>query len=82
MADGFLNKCRECTKLDANKHRANNLEKVRKYDRERSKNPHRIELHKQQVKMWRDADKRRSKCHNIVAKAIKSGQLTRLPVEK
>ena len=41
MADGHLNKCKDCTKLDVNKHRANNLEKIRAYDRERAKNSER-----------------------------------------
>ena len=79
MADGFLSKCKSCTKLDANKHRADNLEKVREYDRERSKYPHRVELHREQTKMWRSADKRRAKCHRAVAYAIKTGKLTRVP---
>lgn len=29
MGDGHLNKCKECTKADANKHHQKNLEKVR-----------------------------------------------------
>jgi ribosomal protein S27AE len=82
MADGYLNKCRTCTKKDANNHRSKNIEKIRQYDRERSKNPQRIELHKEQTKMWRMVDKRRVKCHNAVARAIKSGELTRLPCSR
>lgn len=82
MADGYLNKCRTCTKKDANNHRSKNIEKIRQYDRERSKNPQRIELHREQTKMWRMADKRRVKCHNAVARAIKSGELTRLPCSR
>lgn len=82
MADGHLNKCKSCNKTDSLEHRSANIEKVRQYDRERSKHPHRVELHKEQTKMWRSADKRRSKCHSAVARAIKSGDLSRLPCER
>ena len=33
MADGHLNKCKDCTKKDVFRHREMNLEKVREYDR-------------------------------------------------
>lgn len=35
MGDGHLGKCKECTKKDANKHRDENIEKARSYDRNR-----------------------------------------------
>jgi ribosomal protein S27AE len=79
MADGYLGKCKECTKLDANNHRANNLERIRQYDRDRAKNPERIKANFEITKVWRSEDKRRSKCHSAVAHAIRSGELTRLP---
>ena len=79
MADGYLNKCKDCAKVDANKHRAENLEKVREYDRKRAKEPHRIALQKAQTKMWRETDSRRTKCHNAVARAIRNGSLVQQP---
>lgn len=35
MADGHLNKCKSCTRLDAAIHRDKNIERVRAYDRRR-----------------------------------------------
>lgn len=35
MPSGYVNKCRECTKKSVAKHRLNNLDKIRAYDRER-----------------------------------------------
>jgi len=42
MTDGHLGKCKECAKKDANEHRAGNLDRIREYDRQRGKLPHRI----------------------------------------
>lgn len=37
MGDGHLGKCKECTKADVREHRERNSEKLRAYDRTRSK---------------------------------------------
>jgi len=42
MADGHLNKCKDCTKKDVFRHRELNLEKVREYDRNRPNREERV----------------------------------------
>lgn len=42
MADGHLNKCKTCTKEDARRHRAANLDRIRAYDRNRADTPARV----------------------------------------
>jgi hypothetical protein len=75
MADGYLNKCKECTKADVKQHRAGNLEKVRAYDVARSKTPARRELNARITRAWREADKDRSSAHNAVSYAVRTGVL-------
>lgn len=79
MGDGHLNKCKECTKKDVGKHRSENLEKIREYDRQRAKNKERIALSVKVTKAWRAEDKRRQAAHSAVARAIRNGDLTKMP---
>jgi hypothetical protein len=79
MADGHVNKCKECNKNDVNQHRKNNLERIREYDRKRGKLPHRLQLATEVTRAWRAEDKRRNIAHGAVAKAIKNGNLIRQP---
>ena len=82
MADGRLGKCKECTKSDVAKHRGDNIEKVRAYDRERAKIPERAKAAAAIALEWRRADKRRTKCHNAVMRAVRSGKLARMPCDR
>jgi len=47
MADGHLNKCIDCVKSRISKHRDQNLEKIRQYDKHRSMLPHRVQARKE-----------------------------------
>ena len=82
MADGHLNKCKDCTKNDVSNHRLENIDKIRAYDRERSKQSERIKQNSENTKLWRQQDKRRAVAHRAVAMAIKKGTLTRQPCQR
>lgn len=95
MGDGYLNKCKSCTKKDAHKHRGDNLEKIQEYDRKRGltekrkkkvKNYSQTERGKiltlEAKKRWADDNKKKRKAHQDVQYAIAKGTLTREPCEK
>ena len=82
MSDGFLNKCKECTKQDVLTNRGKNIERVREYDRQRAKLPHRRAAQAVINKAWREEDTRRQNAHNAVRRAIMNGSLIRQPCER
>lgn len=82
MLDGYLGKCKDCTKKDVTANRNKNIEKYRKYDRERNLSPERKRAASAIVSQWRKEDSRRASAHNAVARAIKSGKLTREVCER
>ncbi len=43
MKDGYLGKCKKCAKSDVKKHRTENIDRIRQYDRARGYLPHRKE---------------------------------------
>ena len=79
MADGHVNKCKECNKNDVTDHRNKNLEKIRAYDRERAKNPESAKAAQSISRAWRQVDSRRAKAHNAVTRAVRKGTLVRCP---
>ncbi|MCP5003295.1 MAG: hypothetical protein GY941_04985 [Planctomycetes bacterium] len=76
MADGHLNKCKECTKTDATRHRNANLDKIRKYDRGRG-NRQPPEYHLK----YRAEKPNAYKAKSMVNNAIRDGKLFREPCE-
>ena len=82
MADGHVNKCKECNKNDVTSNRNKNLEKYRAYDRARGKIPERIKANTEINRAWRAEDSRRIAAHSQVARAIRSGALVRQPCSR
>lgn len=76
MADGHLNKCKECTKKDVRKNRKNNIEYYRKYDRDRGNRQD-----KEYIKEYKKKFPNKYKAHTIVNNMIRDKKLFHEPCE-
>lgn len=81
MADGHLNKCKECTKKDVHEHRhGDGREKVLAYDRLRSKiNPKRKAEQLNRSAEYRKTHKKVKFAQSKLRSAVLSGQIEKLP---
>lgn len=70
MKGGRVNKCKECNKKDVSKNRVENLEKYRKYDRDRGNRQS-----PEYLKEYRDRYPKKYKAHSKVAYEIRAGNL-------
>lgn len=86
------NKCKECTKQAARKHRLENLERVRAYDRMRGSMPHRVaaraeysktqayaQSHAAAARKWSEKHPERRKANILVGNAVRDGRLKKQP---
>jgi hypothetical protein len=92
MADGLLGKCKECTKADtaarfAHKMATDYVFQIVERARHRAKAERRWKEGKasptkpETIKAWRKRNPEKVRCHNAVARAIRSGKLVRGPCE-
>ena len=76
MADGHLNKCKDCTRADATKNRLSNIDRVRAYDRERgNRQPPSF------LQEYRRTHPNAARAHRMVAYHVRSGNLLKQPCE-
>lgn len=71
MADGHLNKCKECTKVDVKERRATNPA-VQDYDRKRGNRQN-----AEYLKEYREKYPKKYKAHNWVNNALRDGRLSK-----
>ena len=79
MGDGRLGKCKECTKADVKKHRQDNREAVRAYDRLRASQPHRVATRQRVVAQYTEQYPHRKKANTAVGNALRSGKIKKQP---
>ena len=88
MADGHLNKCIECVKSRISKHRNENLEKIKQYDKKRAMLPHRVKARKEYIQTDKGKEARKRSiikykkkypmayaAHVIFGNAIRDGKI-------
>jgi hypothetical protein len=81
MADGHLNKCKECAKLDAfNRLHGAGRDKVLAYEKKRSQDPVRKAHNRKVAEEWRKANPVRRAAQNAVSNAVRDGRLVPWPV--
>ena len=88
MADGHLNKCKTCTKIDVSKNRSENIDYYLEYDRARANVQKRVDArsaysktedgmaaHRIARQKWIDSNKIKRAAQIMVGNAVKSGRL-------
>ena len=71
MADGYLNKCKECNKKDVQENYELRREYYREYDRKRNKKEKRLQLRRN----YHIENNEKIKTHQLVHQAIKKGNI-------
>ncbi len=75
MCDGHLGKCKECTKKDVLKYRVENIDRIREYDRQRGKLPHRIKKSAEYTRKYRKIYPLRYAARILLNNSIRDGKV-------
>lgn len=88
MGDGYLNKCKECTKQDVKNNYRTRRDRYVQYEKERwPARKAKDQLRKQSPeykaykKRWRAENQHKQQAHTAVARALRDGALVRKPCQ-
>lgn len=76
MKDGYLGKCKTCTKNDVAKHRLENIDRIREYDRNRGNRQT-----PEYLVEYRERFPKKVKAQNMVGNAVRDKKLFKEPCE-
>lgn len=75
MGDGYLNKCKDCTKRDMRQHRLANPDKVRECDRRKSASPQAKAKRADYARKFIGENPQKRMAHTAVSNAVRDGRL-------
>jgi hypothetical protein len=81
MADGHLNKCKECTKRDVKTRYDEKPEMVVAYERERARTPHRRAKAAEYLRTFRARYPEKNRARQLISAALRTGKIERRPCE-
>ncbi len=81
MADGYLGKCKECTKQAVREHYSRTRPAQRVYEHERNQQPERRAAKRRYEQALRERHPDKYRARNMVSNAIRDGVLARQPCE-
>lgn len=81
MGDGYLNKCKDCTKKDATLNYATHREQYSRYEQERFQDPARKAKTIEYQRRWRARSPEKYKARQLVGNAVRDGRLRKEPCQ-
>jgi hypothetical protein len=82
MADGHLNKCRDCTKKDSKDNRRANFDHYKQYKAARARTPEARRAHRERNRLERQQHPEKVRARHTVYNALRAGKLAKQPCEK
>ena len=71
--------CKSCIKSRVRKHRNDNIERIREYDRQRANQPHRVAKRAEIFEAFKQSQPERRAAHIAVGNAVRCGSLKKEP---